>query len=460
MRATRLRTTIALAAIGASTTACFGTGTTATTTPTTIASPPASTSSTPVHHDPVEITFWSAYTNRELADYQQAFQGFQAKYPWITVKGTGGIDDTQIIAHINAGDPPDALLSFSPNNTGKFCSSGAWIDLKPYIARDALDLSIFPKPAIAFSSYKGVQCALPALADSYGLYTNTKQLAAAGYSAPPTTLSQLLEMAKKLTVRNADGTLKRIGINPFFKHYESFADALRLAYGPPWLTADGKPAIATDPRWAELMRWQKALVDWYGYRNLAKFTAASPDEFSASNDFETGRVAMQYDGEWRNAFIKAEHPNLDYQTAPFPAADAHPEMAGAGNIAGDLVAIPRGSKHPEEAWLLIQYLASDTDALVGLSNRLANLPTTVAASTSPSLTPSPQFKPFLDIFTNPRSEFSPLTPIGQDYTDTFGDFASKYQAGSVKDLAAGLTTLSQQMSDALAQAQDGVAPTP
>ncbi len=79
-----------------------------------------------------------------------------------------------------------------------------------------------------------------------------------------------------------------------------------------------------------MLKWQKALVDWYGYDKLRKFTAASADEFGASNDFEIGRVAMQYDGEWRTAFIKAEHPEVAYTTAPFPAADSQPGQYGSG----------------------------------------------------------------------------------------------------------------------------------
>ena len=56
---------------------------------------------------------------------------------------------------------------------------------------------------------------------------NTKMLKAAGFTQPPKTLSELTAMAKKLTVRNADGSLKRVGLNPLFGHYETFADGLR-----------------------------------------------------------------------------------------------------------------------------------------------------------------------------------------------------------------------------------------
>ena len=50
---------------------------------------------------------------------------------------------------------------------------------------------------------------------------------------------------------------------------------------------------------------------------------------------------MNIDGEWRIAFIKDEHPELKYGTAPFPVADAQPELYGAGYITGNIVGIPK-----------------------------------------------------------------------------------------------------------------------
>ena len=74
----------------------------------------------------------------------------------------------------------------------------------------------------------------------------------------------------------------------------------------------------------------KSLVDWYGYKNLVRFQAGLGDEFSASNAFETGKLAMNLDGEWRVAFIQAEHPKLDYGTAPMPVDDANPSSTDRG----------------------------------------------------------------------------------------------------------------------------------
>ena len=37
----------------------------------------------------------------------------------------GNVDDTKMLAAINAATPPDAVLSFSFDNVGKFCQSGS-----------------------------------------------------------------------------------------------------------------------------------------------------------------------------------------------------------------------------------------------------------------------------------------------------------------------------------------------
>jgi len=402
---------------------------------------------------PVTITFWSNYSApHELAALQSAFDAFHAKYPWITVKGTGNMNDDKILTAISSGTPPDSLLSFSPDNVGKFCSTGAWTNLNDDIKKSNLDMSMFPKAALSFSGYKGNQCSLSALADSYGLYYNKAMFKAKGITHPPRTLSELAADAKKLTVRNADGSIKVAGFVPLGKYYEdSVTGGLVQAYGAHWFDSSGKAQISRDPRWTALLNWQKSLIDWYGYSKLLRFTAGLGQEFSASNDFERGRVAMVYDGEWRTAFLASDRSKVDYGTAPFPAADSAPGQFGSGFTAGNLVAIPKGSKHPDEAWLLIRFLATDTQTMVNLSNALRNVPTTAASAASPKIKPDAKFKVFLKIFTNPKSTFAPVTEIGQAYQDLFSIFLSKWEAGKVSNLGSALQGLDKQIDDQLAQ---------
>ncbi len=137
--------------------------------------------------------------------------------------------------------------------------------------------------------------------------------------------SELTADAKKLTQRNADGTIKVAGFDPTSGFYENAPAALRAARSArSGSTTDGKSNLAGDPNWVELLQWQKELVDCYGYDKLVRFHAGAGDEFSASNAFETGKVAMKIDGECRTAFLTDEHPELKYGTAPMPVDDAKP----------------------------------------------------------------------------------------------------------------------------------------
>jgi multiple sugar transport system substrate-binding protein len=414
----------------------------------------------PKSHKPVTITLWSGFTGRELGIIGQAVQRFHASHSWITVKNVGGQDDDKIVKAIRGGNAPDAALSFSADRLGSYCSSGAWIDLGSYIKRDKVDVNSFPKPSQGYTSYQGTRCALPALADVYGLYYNTDMLKAAGFSAPPKTASELMRMAIKMTTYNSDGSIKVAGFVPMFGFYEMVPAHIAPSWGAKWVSPDGKSSLASDPHWATMLKWQKKFVDAIGYDKLKRFTASTgSSEFSASNLFETGKLAMNVDGEYRTAFINSEHPELNYGTAPFPVDDAQPGLYGAGYVTGNLIGIPKtstGDKR-EAAWELVKFLATDTGAQVLLSNGLRNVPTTVGALNSSGLTPDPQFAKFLDIYQNPGTDSTPVTASGSADQDLLTAYVNKWQAGDGGDLNAGLKKVDGQIDDELAQS-DGGAP--
>ena len=190
-------------------------------------------------------------------------------------------------------------------------------------------------------------------------------------------MTELMDDAKKLTVRNPDGSIKVAGFVPLNEWEELGPSDLGRAWGAQWFDSNGDPQLATDPGWTSALEWQKELIDWYGYDNIEKFFATYTNaEFNANNAFQTGKVAMTFDGEWRTAFIARGNPKLNYDTAPFPVADDHPDLYGSGRVGGTVVGIPKGAAHPDEAWLLVKYLATDTNYLVTIANDAGNVPTT------------------------------------------------------------------------------------
>ncbi len=409
-------------------------------------------------HTPTTVTVWSGFTNRELGLLNGVLADFHRTHPWITVKSVGGIADDKIEASIRSGNAPDVAISFTTDNVGLFCNSKAWLDLAPYIARDKLDVGVFPKAVAGYTQYQGDRCALPVLADTYGLYYNKAMFAKAGITAPPKTFSELTADAKKLTVRDGSGAIKVAGFDPYWGFYENAPSHYGPLFGASWVDGGNRSALAANPGWARMITWQKSLVDWYGADRLVRFNAGAGDEFSASNAFETGKVAMAIDGEYRTAFLKAEHPELAYGAAPMPVDDAQPTLYGAGYITGTIAGLPKNAKHKDQGWQLLDYLATDTGALVKLGRGLANVPTTQAALAQAAAGASEQFKTFLAISANAHTTTTPINAAGSVNQDTFQKFLDGWQRGQGGDPTKALAGVDKQIDAALANASGSQAP--
>ena len=402
-----------------------------------------------------DIQFWHFFTDREADVIQSVVDDFEKANPGVKVTVKSGQDDEKMRKAISAGQPIDVGLSYSTDQVGPLCSSGDFADLTSFIERDDVDLTQIPDTVLGYTSFDDKRCTMPALADVYGLYYNTDLLAAAGYTEPPKTLAELSDMAVKLTTFNDDGSIKQLGFMPLLGYYENAEAHWAPAADAEWLNDDGTSAIGSSPGWTAILEWQKDLIDRLGgYQKLADFQAALGQEFSAENDFQTGRVAMNIDGEYRTAFIDDQAPDLAYGTAPIPSAEGYEDSYGAGYITGNIVGIGKGSKNPEAAWAFIKYLTTDTAAQVKLSNGLKNAPTTHDAITSPDLEVTPQFQTFLDIFENAKSSTTPPSAIGAEYQTIFGTHTAKWQQGDVTDLPGMLSQVDDEI-DAAVKLQAG-----
>jgi len=405
---------------------------------------------------PTKLTVWVGWSARELSVFKKVAAEYDKAHPDVTVDVVGSINDDKIVAAIRAGNAPDVASSFNSYDVGIYCGTGGWIDLSSKLKSAGIPLSTFPAATNYYTQFGGKKCALPLLADDYGLYYNKDLFKAAGITGPPKTIAQLTTYAKKLTKFNSDGSIKVLGFDPFIGFYENTPERWVTAWGANWLDSSNHSILAKQPGWSNWMKWLKSYVNWVGYNKLVKFQAGLGDEFSASNAFEVGKLAMNYDGEWRVAFIQAEHPKLNYGTAPMPVAN--PKLYGSGYINGTIIGIPKNGKHEAEAWDLVKYLTTNTHALAELSNGLRNVPSTSASLTSKELTPDAHFATFLRIFGNKYSSTSPITAAGVSYTNAVQNFATKWQAGKVSNLGSGLAKLDSQLDAMVKQAGGGGVP--
>ena len=329
---------------------------------------PAATIDPNANHAPLTLTVWSDFSGRELGVVTAGLKTVTQKYPWMTVRHIGSKDDQAIQRAINGGTPPDVAISFTPDNAARFCDTGAWQDLNPNLQASKIDKAkVWPAGVFSYTSFENKQCALPMLTDAFGLYYNTDLFKKHGISTPPKTTAELADMAKKLTEYNPDGSIKVAGFMPLIGLYGSTTvNTLGHAYGAKWYDESLKPTLGSDPNWTKMLTWQKAMVDAVGYDKLQKFAAklgGANSEFSAQNGFETGKIAMMMDGEWRNAFIEGDKSKVNYATAPFPVDPDQPGLYGSGQVGGTIAGVPKGVTHAAESWLLLQFMTTDNSYL-------------------------------------------------------------------------------------------------
>ncbi|WP_367323021.1 ABC transporter substrate-binding protein [Streptomyces sp. HUAS ZL42] len=403
------------------------------------------------------INFWHGWSApSETKAIQGLVAGFEKAHPNIHVKIVGSMTDDKVNQALRAGGDkaPDVVSSFTTNNVGKFCSSGAFVDLNPFFKKAGIDPdTTFPKAMNEYTQYDGDRCTAPLLGDAYGLYYNKTAFEKAGITSPPKTWSEFEADAKKLTVKKGD-SYTQLGVMPNYHGWEFTTEHVFAQWSPTYFDSSGKSNIAKDPKFQAGFEFQKKLVDELGgYAKLEKYRSGLGDEWGPKHPFHTGQVAMQLDGEWRLGMALDAKPTFEIGVAPLPVPDDQADQYGKGYITGTIVGIPSTSKKQNAAWELVKYMTTNTDAVVEFSNAIHNVPSTLEALKSPKLKYDPRFKTFLDIASNPNSTTTPASVNGGVYLVTLQKLGYDYESGKVTDLKAGLEKTARQIDTDIAQAK-------
>ncbi|MEW2295663.1 ABC transporter substrate-binding protein [Streptomyces sp. NPDC006743] len=403
------------------------------------------------------INFWHAWSApNEVKAVQSLIDGFEKAHPNIHVNVVGNMTDDKMNQALRTGGDkaPDVISSFTTNNVGKFCSSGALVDLNPFFKKAGVDPEkTFPKAMNEYTQFDGKRCTAPLLGDAYGLYYNKTAFDRAGIKRAPKTWSEFEADAKKLTVPDGDG-YQQLGFMPTYHGWESTTEHLFAQFSPKYFDADGRSNVAEDPAFEKGYTFQKKLVDELGgFQKLEKFRATLGDEWGPKHPFHTGQVAMQLDGEWRLGMAEEAKPKFEIGVAPLPVPDDQVSQYGKGYITGTITGIAATSHKQNAAWEFVKYISTDTDAVVGFANGIHNVPSTLAALKSPKLKYDPRFKTFLDIAGDPDSTTTPASVNGGQYLVTIQQLGYDYESGKQKDLKAGLEKAAHQIDTDIAQAE-------
>ncbi len=284
-------------------------------------------------------------------------------------------DPQRLLCSIAGGDPPDVVY-FARHAVGEWAARDAFQCLQPLVDRDlrerpddpyTLRPELFYAPCWKEASYDGRLFAVPTNTDNRALYYNldilekhAEALVAAGCVdpndpakvGPPTTWDQLRKAAEILTEYDDAGNLMRVGFIPNYGN--SWLYIYGWLNGGKFLSEDGRTCTLNAPEIVEALVFMTEMYDSMGGAervNAFQIALAGGD----LDPFMSGKVAMKIDGDWFLPWISDARRDLRFGVTLAPAPEGKKRLGWCG---GWSYVIPRGAKHPDEAWALIKYLVS------------------------------------------------------------------------------------------------------
>lgn len=384
------------------------------------------------------LVVWGMQYGEESKGLEARVKEFERRHPNIEVSvlsmGAGGMNPQKLMTAIVGNVPPDVIQQ-DRFTIGDWASRDTFLPLDDFVKRDA-DKPLAVKESDYFSACwaeanytnpitgkKGL-FAIPYGTDNRALFYNKAMFRQAGIvdekgeAKPPKTWEELEEIAKKCTVRNSDGTYQRIGFIPNYGN--SFLYIYAWQNEGEFMSRDGLTCTMNAKPNVEALEYMVRIYDELGGVDAI---SAFQSGFQANelDPFLTGKVAMKIDGSWVPNSIARYNPDLDFGVVPAPVPAARLRREGRfKDVRDDFItwaggfsfAVPRGGKHPEEAWEFIKWMTSPEAAVLD-----------AAAQKAYNTSKGRAFVPV--IWANRRSneavmaQFAPQTPKLRDATLVF-----------------------------------------
>ncbi len=370
----------------------------------------------------IELTYWEKWTGFEGEAMKATVEAFNRK----RIRNSGGrtirvnllttsqVDRKAMLA-IAGANPPD-LVGLWSYNVHIFASKGALMELDEYLRRHGIREEDYIPCYWRLCRYKGKTVCLPTTPATIALYWNKDHFAEAGLDPerPPRTLKELDEYAERLTVRDKGGRYLRMGFLPPEPGWWNWGWGLWFGGG----LTDGEGRITADrPENIAALEWVQSYSKKYGTKGLQSFRGEFGPFQSPQNAFFSGRVSMVLQGVWFANFIRRFAPDMfakdRWGCAPFPSA-----VPGLENVTiaeSDVIAIPVGAPHPDEAFEFVRFVNSreGMELLCSLQGKHTPL-----RDVSPGFLenhPHPKLKLFIDLAKSPNAWTTPQTPLWLEY---------------------------------------------
>lgn len=334
----------------------------------------------------VVVDYWEKWTGDEGSQMREIVDEFNAtvgkeKGIFVRYVSTSQIMQKTLIATA-AGVPPD-IAGVWDTSLAQLANLDALEPLDEMAAERGIGPQTYKKVYWDACVHDGKLMAVVSTPATIALHYNKRLFAeraealrAAGLdpSRPPETLEELDQYAAALTIKGGDGRLVSAGYLPLEPGWY-------VTNTPNWFGADiydpKTDRFTFDhPAVLEAYEWIASYSKKLGKAAMADFRSGLGNFDSPQNAFLAGTVVMVQQGPWMANYIRNLKPsmstvkwpfeeemkrpleerfaNYEWAVAPFPAAKAG--LKDVTYAPFDALVIPRGAKHPKEAFEFLAYV--------------------------------------------------------------------------------------------------------
>lgn len=394
----------------------------------------------------ISISVWHPWGGTQKENFEKVVKEFEKHHPEFDVRVVFTPNDLsnnqKFFTSVAAKKPPDVCFVDGPQ-VAEWAEQGALAPLDDYLKREGITQDDYFAPCWAQNFYRDKVWALTYCADpNFGFVWNKKVFREAGLDPEkfPRTIEEMDEIAHKLT-KFEDGRMIQIGIIPWGQY--GSANSMFTwgwVFGGEFYDPETGKITADDPKCVKALEW----ICSYGKKYDVNRVASLQQGFGSAeqNPLYIGKLAMSCLHIAGIEDIKRYAPDLEYGITYIPAppdGEQHSSWVG-----GWCIAIPKGSRHPEEAWKFIRWMCADKEGTKIAAKTQDLFPGYRHSPYFEEIRQKPGYSQFLEVLEECRHQ-RPVMPAQAYYMGAI--------ARAVDQALYGKKTPAQALKDAAAETQ-------
>lgn len=313
--------------------------------------------------DRVTVIYWEKWTGDEAKEMRKVVDAFNKSQDRIFVQylSISGVDTKTMLATAG-GNPPD-VAGIWLEQIAQFSDAQALTDLSQMAQENGLGPDYYIKSYWDPLSYRGKLWALPSTPASIALHVRP-DLVPADVATPatfPKTIEGLDKLVDRISKKKPNGELEMAGFLPGDPGWWNFAWGMYFG----GKLFDGANLTLDSPEDIRAYKWIESYAKRFGAKEVQSFQSGFGTFASPQDPFMLGKVATEINGVWKGNYIRVYRPETKWFAVPFPYPADRPDLEGHSCMSQDVLTIPRGAKHPKEAFDFIKFVQRQ-DVMEGL----------------------------------------------------------------------------------------------